>query len=236
MRIQRIIRKLKANYDILLGKAQYSYSQFGEDILVDSFFKLALKKTNPTYLDIGANNPIGGNNTYYFYLKKSKGVCIEPDVTLYNKIVSKRPNDTVLNVGVGINDLKEGVFYYFPEPYTGWNTFSKEDAEEKKLQSGISFKQDKVIPFVNINDIIKEHFDSAPDFISIDVEGLDFDIIKSMNFDKDKPLVFCIETMEFGGDGLGKKKYDVQNFLIENGYVVYADTYINTIFVRKDLI
>ena len=189
-----------------------------------------------SYLDIGANSPVVGSNTYSFYLKKCKGVCVEPDLQLYEKIVAKRPNDTVLNIAVGINNQKEGVFYRFPEPYTGWNTFSKEEALQKQNQTGIKFNDDKVISFININDLIEKYFDTCPDFISIDVEGLDIEIIKSLNFEKFKPAVFCVETMEFNNLKLGRKNEEVKNYLAEKGYIVYADTYINTIFVKKDLL
>ena len=218
MNIQRVFNKLKANIDIQFGKAKYSYAQFGEDIIID------------------ADSPVVDSNTYSFYLKKCKGVCVEPDLQLYEKIVAKRPNDTVLNIAVGINNQKEGVFYRFPEPYTGWNTFSKEEALQKQNQTGIKFNDDKVISFININDLIEKYFDTCPDFISIDVEGLDIEIIKSLNFEKFKPAVFCVETMEFNNLKLGRKNEEVKNYLAEKGYIVYADTYINTIFVKKDLL
>lgn len=236
MDIRRIIRKLKANADILIGKAKYSYSQFGEDLIVDSFFNMGLNQSDITYLDIGTNSPVTGNNTYIFYLRKCKGVCVEPDIHLYKKIVAKRPNDKVLNAGVGINGIKEGVFYYFPEPYTGWNTFSKEEAEQKKIQTGISYKSDRVIPFISINDIIRTNFEKCPDFISIDVEGLDLQILQSLDFNLYQPPVFCIETMEFNNMKLGRKNTQIIDFLENKGYMIYADTYVNTIFVRKDLI
>jgi FkbM family methyltransferase len=236
MDIRRIIRKLKANTDILIGKAKYSYAQFGEDLIVDSFFNMGMNRSDITYLDIGTNSPVTGNNTYLFYLRKCKGVCVEPDIHLYERIVSKRPNDTVLNAGVGINGIKEGVFYYFPEPYTGWNTFSKEEAEQKTKQTGIQFKSDRVIPFLSVNDIISKNFDTCPDFVSIDVEGLDYQIITSLDFEKYKPAVFCVETMEFNNMKLGKKNSQVKAYLETKGYMVYADTYVNTIFVRADLI
>ena len=141
-----------------------------------------------------------------------------------------------MNIAVGINNQKEGVFYRFPEPYTGWNTFSKEEALQKQNQTGIKFNDDKVISFININDLIEKYFDTCPDFISIDVEGLDIEIIKSLNFEKFKPAVFCVETMEFNNLKLGRKNEEVKNYLAEKGYIVYADTYINTIFVKKDLL
>ena len=197
MNINRIISKLKASLDLFTGSSRFSYSQFAEDILIDTLFTQTLNTPQPSYLDIGANKPKAGSNTYFFYLKKCYGVCVEPDITLYHKFCTARPKDKVINAGVGVGDIKEALFYYFPEPYTGWNTFSKEDADIKKTQTGVQYKNDKVIPFININTLIKENFKTCPDFISIDVEGLDFDILKSLDFESYAPSVFCIETMEF---------------------------------------
>lgn len=236
MDFRRISRKLRAGLDLFTGNSRYTYAQFAEDILIDTLFtRLNIKQ--PSYLDIGANRPKGGSNTYFFYLKGSVGVCVEPDINLYNKIKSARPKDVALNAGVGIGDVKEATFYYFPEPYTGWNTFSGEDADLKRAQTGIAYKNDRVIPFININDIIEQYFKPAPDFISIDVEGLDLDILRTLDFERFAPKVLCVETMQFvNGNVLGQQNKEITAFLENKGYIVYATTYINSIFVKKELL
>jgi FkbM family methyltransferase len=236
MNLSRIARKFRAGFDLFTGSSKYSYSQFAEDILVDTVFTQTLGIAQPSYLDIGANKPKAGSNTYFFYLKRCFGVCVEPDVELYKHIKATRPRDVVINAGVGINDQKEARFYYFPEPYTGWNTFSKEDAELKKSQTGVVFKDDRIISFININKLIKDHFGTAPDFISLDVEGLDMDILRTLDFEKHAPKALCVETMEFNNTQLGKKNTEIIAFLENKGYVIYADTYINSIFIKKDLL
>ncbi len=78
--------------------------------------------------------------------------------------------------------------------------------------------------FISVRDI---------SFLSIDVEGMDFAILKSWDFKLSIPYVICIETIEFSS---GSKRIDyneIINFMEEKGYFVYADTYINTIFVNK---
>lgn len=235
MDFKKLKSKLSASLDLLTGSSKYTYAQFGEDILMDTLFTQTLQINRPTYLDIGANNPKGGSNTYLFYLKGCYGVCVEPDINLYNKIRAVRPNDRNINAGVGNGELKEAVFYYFPQPYTGWNTFSREEALLKQEKSGVQFKNDKIIPFISINTIIQENFEDCPDLVSIDVEGLDLEILKSLDFDKYKPAVFCVETMEFNSKNMGRKNEQIIRFMAEKGYVVYADTYINSIFARKDL-
>lgn len=236
MNIQRAIRKAKSCSHFFKGEAKISYAQFGEDLLIDYFFQHYLKKSNPTYLDIGTNHPINGNNTYLFYLRNCFGVCIEPDPVLYKEILSKRSKGIVLNVGVGIGKEPEGTLYTFPEPYTGWNTFSKEEAINRQKETGINYTASEKISFLSINNVIEKYFNPYPDFVSIDVEGLDFAILQTLDFNRFRPAVFCVETMSFSVSNEAEKCADIIDLLSASGYLSYADTHINTIFVRKDIL
>lgn len=236
MNVQRVIRKARSCSHFFKGEAKISYAQFGEDILIDYFFQHYLKKQNPTYLDIGTNHPVNGNNTYLFYLRNCFGVCVEPDPVLYKEIVSKRSKAVVLNAGVGTGKETEGILYTFPEPYTGWNSFSKEEAINRQKETGINYTGSAKIPFLSINEIMQKYFNPFPDFVSIDVEGLDLAILETLDFNKFKPAVFCVETMSFSISKEAEKCIDIINLFSANGYVGYADTHINTIFVRQDIL
>ena len=231
-----MIGKLKASMLFFSGKARISYAQFGEDILVDHIFQHILLKKKITYLDIGTNDPVHGNNTYLFYRKGNFGVCVEPDPDLYKKILSKRKNDLVLNAGIGIGNEKEGILYTFPQPYTGWNTFSKEEALNRNKETGIAFRESNKIPFLEVNEVLQKYYDPCPDFVSVDVEGLDLEILKTLDFNRFQPYIFCVETISFSADHKGHKNPDIIDFLLSKGYIVYADTYVNTIFIRKDIL
>ena len=87
------------------------------------------------------------------------------------------------------------------------------------------------MPLININDLIKNNLDKAPTLLSIDVEGLDLEILKSLDFSRYKPTAICIETLSYNELRQEYKTRDVADFLKEKGYSVYADTRINTIFV-----
>jgi hypothetical protein len=141
-----------------------------------------------------------------------------------------------LNAGVGIGKETEGILYTFPEPYTGWNTFSKQEAVSRQKETGINYTESGKIPFLSVNGIIEKYFSSAPDFVSIDVEGLDLAILRTFDFDKYKPAVFCVETMSFSVSSQSKKCDDIIDFLLSKGYFIYADSHINTIFVRQDIL
>jgi FkbM family methyltransferase len=232
MNWQRFLRKCKASKEIIKGNALPSFSQVGEDIIVNYLFQ-ALRIQNPTYLDIGTNLPVTGNNTYFFYNRGSRGVCIEPDPELFQLIRRHRPKDKVYNAGIGLYGSTNGDLYIFPHPYTGWNTFSKEEAQKRERETGIKVKEVRSLPLKNINEIMSEDFGSHPNFISIDVEGLDLDILKSLNFDKYLPEIFCVETITFSLTNKEQKIQEIIEFMQSKGYFVYADTHVNTIFCNK---
>jgi len=206
-----------------------SFSQCGEDIIVN-FILSSLGISNPTYLDIGAYHPTNLNNTYYFYLKGCSGVLIEPDPQNYRILKNKRNKNTVLNVGIGIDDALMADFFIMTTKTL--NTFSREDAERLILYGNQKIEQVLKIPLKNINSIIKEHFQTCPNFVSLDVEGLDYEILKSFDFLKFRPQVFCIETLSYTEDNTERKIYEIIDLMKEKDYLPYADTYINTIFVE----
>lgn len=226
-----ILSKLNACWYIMKGLGKPSFSQTGEDRILHFLFQsIGIEK--PTYLDIGANHPVNGSNSYFFYQRGSSGVCVEPDPDLASQIKHLRKRDICLNVGIGLNKSTAADFYIFPEPYTGWNTFDKNEAEYRKANW---HPYDKVIkmPLENINDILLKNFKITPDFISIDVEGLDFDILQSLDFDKHKPKVLLAETLHYGENNTPEKLKHIIDFVCSKGYSTYADTYVNTIFLRN---
>jgi FkbM family methyltransferase len=161
-------------------------------------------------------------------------VCIEPDPEMYERIRRKRRRDTVLNVGISTGAEGTAPFYLFPGKVNGWSTFSEQEARVREAESGI--KPSVIsIPIRNINNVIAENFDTHPNFISLDVEGLDLEILQSLDFTRFQPEVICVETISFSIDNTEEKLTDISDFMHSRGYITYADTHVNTIFARKDL-
>lgn len=233
--IGSIKRKLTSTF---FPHVRRSYSQSGEDIIIsDLFTRLNLKE--PTYLDIGSNDPVSLNNTYRLYLRGGSGVCVEPNPVLCEKIKRKRKKDICINAGIAFDDRKEADFYIFPEKFSGLNTFSKEEAdfwEQEGNQEIGKHKVEKIakMNLLDINEIMDQYFSPHPNLVSIDVEGFDFQILKRIDFTRFQPEVFCIETLGFIENNREIKKTEIIDFFIPYQYFVYADTYINTIFCRKD--
>ncbi len=208
-----------------------TYAQAGEDAIAHYFF-ITHGIDSPTYLDIGTNKPIYGNNTFLFYKRGNKGVCIEADPVLYKDIVLVRKRDVCINAAVTFDDKTVANFYIFDE--RAYNTLSKEEAESRQDNANVKIKEIISVPLININQVIETYFNgTAPDFITIDVEGVDFEILKSFNFNKYRPSLFCVETISFSEDNTESKLHHINEYMLSKGYVVYADTHINTLFVDK---
>lgn len=230
------LKKLFIN--IFFPHVRRSYSQSGEDIIIsDLFGRLGIQQ--PTYLDIGANAPVALNNTYRLYTRGSRGVCVEPNPILFKKLSTKRRRDICIAAGIAFDETRQADFYLFTGKAHGLSTFSKQEAdfwEHTGNEEIGKHTPSSVIktPLLDINDIMGKYFSPHPNLVSIDVEGLDLQIAKTINFEKYKPEVFCAETLWFAKDNKETKNKLLIEFYESKGYFIYADTYINTIFCRKD--
>ncbi|WPU91636.1 FkbM family methyltransferase [Mucilaginibacter sabulilitoris] len=212
----------------LLGRT--SYSQCGEDLIIKFIFD-QLQIHHPSYIDIGAHDPFYLSNTALFYQLGSKGINIEPDPALFKTFANHRKHDINLNIGIG-QASGAAKFYIISNPTL--NTFSKAEAEGYFREGPYIVKEVIDVPVETLGDIINRYHEGIfPDLLNLDAEGVDEQIIQSINFQQSIPTVICLETISFSSSGNGKKNRDLIDYVTKNGYLVYADTYINTIFVNK---
>ncbi len=210
-----------------------SYAQQGEDLVVQNVLDMVHIQGPITYLDIGAYDPIFDSNSYAFYKAGGHGVLVEPNPSKIERLQKIRPRDRVVNVGVGLSaGPTTGDYYVIGGPGGGlFNTFSKEDAEDVQTKShGVHFIEKVLkLPLVNINTLMQDQLGGAPNFLSIDTEGLDLGILKTMDFERYRPDVICVETMEVGGDAVS---LDILRLLETERYSARGATFVNTIFVE----
>ena len=228
--IQKVKKLLRKNLYLIIypNYSKDSFSQAGEDLIIDFLFQ-TVGISKPVYLELGTNNPYFGNNTYLFYLRGAKGVLVEPDYSEIPLIQKLRSKDKILNIGVGLINQKEADFYIFET--IGLNTFSREEAEIRQKTGKNKIINVIKVPLKSINEIIAENFDTYPDFLSIDIEGLDLSVLKTLDFNKYPIPVICAETCTYSENHIKPKDYSTIEFMLSKGYFVYADTYINSIFV-----
>jgi len=210
-----------------------SYAQQGEDLALWEILHLVLRIEHPTYMDVGAHHPVFNNNTYYFYERGSRGVLVEPNPGLHGVLEQVRPHDVLVRAGIGVTAQAEADFYIIGGSEDGQlNTFSREQAEALVTRSRGHYSIAKVmkIPLLNINDLMRRHWNGPPNLLSLDTEGFDLPILRSLDFKRLRPDVVCVETVEIGGRRL---LADIMQLMANNNYEIRGGSFINTIFVDR---
>ena len=225
--IKKKIIDIKNNY--FDGYALKSYSQEGEDMILRRLFE---KQQIGFYIDIGAHHPKRFSNTYFFYKKGWKGINIDamPDSMIsFNKF---RPKD--INIEKPVSDKKQVLTYYaFNEP--ALNGFSKELSAERANQNHnyhIIFEKD--IETSTLTEILDNNLpkNQKIDFLSIDVEGLDFMVLRSNDFEKYKPKVILIEILSSSLSNVEENEISI--FLKDYSYSIYAKAVNTVIFISDE--
>lgn len=199
-----------------------SFSQYGEDLIIE---KLLGNKPSGFYIDVGAFDPDRISNTKRFYLKGWNGINIDPNPDKIEKFNVLRPRD--VNLNIGISDRKGAMnAYKFYE--TASYTFSKEFVARNTAQ-GFKLEKELNIKVDTLEGVLDKFLGGRRlDFISIDTEGCDMAVLKSNSWEKHRPAVVCIESLNEEDKNYGKKQ---EEFLNSKGYKKVYDTGLNSLYV-----
>ena len=195
-----------------------SYSANMEDILILDYMRTRYEDF--TYMDIGVCHPVVRNNTFLFYENGfTNGVLVEPNTEMCSLAREYRPLNKIVNFGASPTFTEEKLIYYFDLQHPGLNTFLKDVAIDRGME-----KNCKLIPMKDINLIIAENFETYPNVLDIDTEGLDLELLAHLDFEKYPIDVICVES--FAGEG-------IRRLLGEKGYKLLHVTQENEIYVTE---
>lgn len=227
--IRRALRPVMDPPASLWLRRSMSYSGAGEDRIalawLEVVYQLNIKKVR--YLDVGANHPVNLSNTFLLYQLGASGVLVEPDPDLCKVLRNKRRRDAVLNVGAAFDDRRSARLTRLTA--RAFNTFSAETAD-RVVKSSEVWKPDQrqsivdeiEVDLVPLNDILARHFSDGIDFISIDAEGVDMQILQSIDFNRYRPTIICVER--------SRPQNEFEELLSPFGYGFVAITPDNLIF------
>ena len=207
-----------------------SYSQHGEDLIIANVFHI-IGDSEPSFLDIGAHHPLNISNTALLYERGSRGINVEANPNLIDAFLERRPRDVTVNIGVGAQ--RGNREFYLIDKWSGRNTFDKETAE-KFVQENPEFeiKETIEIEIITINDLVDRYSNGIfPDFMNLDVEGLECDILASADFTRSRPKVICAEAISGGNRDRSVRLLEL---LVLKGYKPYAKTLGNIIFLTDE--
>lgn len=224
-----ILRARRHAKSLVEKRLKTYYSACGEDVILRCLFD-SVGVTHPDYLDVGANDPVGGNNTYLFYRDGSRGVCVEPNRDLAARISLLRKGDTILPVAVAVDGSRSVDFHVFDR--SGLSTTDPDEARRRERSGVFSVVEVRKVPALTINEVIAANFDSYPAILSLDVEGLDEPVLRSLDFARYPVPAICVETVAYTEGHVRTTNGAIEDLLAANGYFRYAHTYVNSIFVR----
>jgi FkbM family methyltransferase len=203
-----------------------SYAQHGEDLLVKSYFET---KKNGFFVDIGAHHPFRFSNTYIFYKRKWRGINIDAKPGTKKLFDLFRPRD--INLELGIASSEGSLRYYmFNEP--ALNGFSQDlsklrDSDTDNGYHIIGTKDIPVFPLVKVlDDYLPANIEV--DFLSVDVEGLDLDVLSSNDWNKYRPKLVVAEDLDLRLDKLGDSS--ICTFLYSVNYELVGKTLNSLVF------
>lgn len=193
-----------------------SFSQKGEDLIIDQL--LGYKKKG-FYVDIGAYDPTRFSNTKRFYMRGWRGMNIDPNLMLIKKFERERIGDINLNIGISKKNDRVTFYEFFPSTLS---TFSDKEAK-KYISEGFKLTSKKKILVRALASILDKYCKSKNvDFLSVDTEGMDLEVLESNDWMRYRPHVICVENH-------GNEKR-ILNFLKKHGYELIYNNGLNSIF------
>tara|TARA_Y100000590_G_scaffold368085_1_gene428507 strand:- start:1524 stop:2120 length:597 start_codon:yes stop_codon:yes gene_type:complete len=178
----------------------------GEDLQVKKYFN---NKKDGFYIDVGAYHPVHRNNTMLLYENGWEGINVDISyfsIKLFNHL---RPKDTNLNLA--ISKTNGYVEMYYQKKLSQLPTIKKENANN--VFTG-KIKNKKILSKTLTEVLNKSKYSEKKiDFLDIDAEGADLDVLESLDFSKYSPELICVEYI-----GKDKKDSNIFKFLINNGY------------------
>ncbi len=207
---------------------QIHYSQNGEDIILKGEFPRGHKGF---YVDIGAHHPYRISNTYKLYKAGWHGINIDANPDTIALFKRARPHDTNLHIGVG-REEKKLTYHRFADPAV--NTFSDTEAEKWKRHPTNAYLGTSEVQIKPLRNILNAYIspDQQIDLMNIDVEGLDFDVLETNDWQRYAPTILMIEDHTFSI--ATKDENRIYRFLLEHGYELVHKLRFTLIFRKRN--
>lgn len=195
------------------------YGQLAEDLIID---ELLDRPYNGFYIDIGANDPENLSNTKRFYDRGWRGINIEPHPGLFEKLQAARPRDNNLNIGIGTSN--KPLPFYVRDPHYSSSFVNHTGILYKIRNRHTKLIKTVPIPVMPLSSLAVPH---KIDFINIDVEGNEMDVLLSNDWSKITPDLFVIE--------LNQSEQQITEYLSKRGYTMVYKNILNGFYQKEQL-
>jgi len=201
-----------------------SYSQEGEDLILERLFDA---RGQGFYIDVGAHHPRRFSNTHAFYRRGWTGLNIEPNPDAMQAFRRERKRDTNLQMGVG---ERAGALPYFIFDDPALNTFDQDLMRWREANTPYRVVRTVEIPVERLDEILRRHLPPGQriDFLTVDVEGLDLQVLRSNDWDAFRPE--CVLAEALGTSLQSALQGEVSQFMSAQGYEPFSKLYNTLVF------
>lgn len=208
-----IRRKIYKRYNV-------SFSKSGEDMQLKQLLR---GNGKGVYVDVGCWDPVKASNSYYFHLRGWKGICVDPNPKMQKLFGKKRKSDIFVNQAVGVGN-ETLTYYMLEDALSSMNTLDYDFIQQHDLEDKIIRRQ--MIQTVSLKTILEEHLaiGEAIDFLDIDVEGFDLEVLQSNDWEKFRPKIILVES---DADLKTDLQSDITKYLEGKGYGIICKSLIN---------
>jgi FkbM family methyltransferase len=198
-----------------------SYGQTGQDVLAE--YILQKHRRIPPgsdykgcFVDVGCCFPVKASNTYFFYERGWRGICIDANPVMQERFEKARPEDKFILAGIGPDETTKP-FYTFTNPQ--WNTF---DVRRSTKMPQV-FLGAIEVTIRRLESILDDSLEPGRkiDFLSLDIEGMELAALRSLNLQKYRPSLITLEIICPIAKIL---QQDATKYLTENGYQLMSHT------------
>ena len=213
-----------------------SFTRYGLDLLLKHFFR---DKKEGIYIDVGCFHPKLANNTYLLYKKGWSGINIDVDPHTIEMFNYLRPRD--YNKQIAVSDKSGEVELYFYHDRSAINTLSKETFDARGGKS----LDVKKIKSQTLNSIIENSLfkDKKIDFLTIDVEGYEMNVLKGFDINRYRPDIIVLEFIDYASKEQEFYNNKIQNlinseiykYMSQNNYSFVNWVGFDLVFISKDI-
>jgi FkbM family methyltransferase len=204
---------------------ELSYAQNLED------FHLSLAFPNHksgTYIDIGAGHPVADNVSFWFYERGWRGIAVEPQEKLVSLYARLRPRDIAVQCLVGSQSGE--IDFHVIDRLHGLST-TMESLARQATQLGVDYRTVRM-PVITLAQLCEEHSVSDIDFLKIDVEGSETEVLRGGDWSRYRPKVLVIEAVTAGSDEPAWQYWEP--FILARGYRFALFDTLNRFYVAEE--
>ena len=199
-------------------KTSYHFGEFAEDVFIGRLLKSI---NNGKYVDVGCYHPFKGSLTAKLYQKNWRGINIDVSKTSIDLFNIARKRD--INLNCAISDFNEKTFYFQNGMINQQNSLQKSSDDQIKVD----------INCYTLNTVLENNDFHDFDYLNVDVEGTELNVIKGINFKKYKPKLITIENNEMIPEEYFQS--EIFKLLEQNNYVFVNKVGVTNFFLIKSL-